>query len=133
VSEGAEDGGAAGAVVLEDVLGGAGRVNNVAAAGGGVTHGGRRRGARVVLAPLVISGELVGEVAVAVRGRRTVELGEARRSDRNGMGRYTNGATGIRNSNQIRPNSQHTDFIPVGYGCTAPRPETHIFYPVQTM
>jgi hypothetical protein len=46
VSEGAEDGGPAGAIVLEDVLGGAGRVDDVAAARGGVRHVGRRRGAR---------------------------------------------------------------------------------------
>jgi len=48
VGEGPEDGGAAGAVVLEDVLGGAGRVDNVAAAGGGIPHGGRGAAARLL-------------------------------------------------------------------------------------
>jgi hypothetical protein len=118
VSEGAEDGGAAGAVVLEDVLGGAGRVDDVAAAGGGVPHGGRRQGAQV-LAPLVISGELAGEVAVAVRGG-TVEMdycwvrgrGETVRSEWDGMGRYT----GNRYPKLLY---KHTDL--------------GVFYPVQTM
>jgi len=46
----------------------------------------------LVLAPLVISGELVGEVAVAVRGRRTVKMDYscwvrgARRDGQIGMG-----------------------------------------------
>ena len=142
MSEGAEDGGAAGAVVLEDVLGRAGRVDDVAAAGGGVTHGGRRRGARVVLAPLVISGELVGEVAVAVRGRRTVEMDYccwvrgARRGGQIGMG-WAGTQTWqpvseivikfvpILNIRILYPSGMvvlHPDQKPIG-----------IFYPVQTM
>ena len=124
VSEGAEDGGAAGAVVLEDVLGGAGRVDDVAAAGGGVPHGGRAGGVEDcgrVLAPLVISGELVGEVAwrwrfaKKNRGNGLLLLGAGLRGRGRGRDgqigmRWDDGpvhmTTGIRNCNQIRPNSR---------------------------
>jgi hypothetical protein len=55
VGEGAEDGGAAGAVVLVDVLDGAGG-GAAASPGAGAAVGGVHRGRRA--APLVISGEM---------------------------------------------------------------------------